>query len=172
MTITNAAALQEYFDKVAEGYWPSNGFDYGYELPRATTEDGSELVLKPDTKAEWANNMCHGCGVLHIQEAGRDIRTGIHHLCLLVEKTTTDADKNPRVCSVEFALCGKCQMRAALVMQNSDHLVAGYDWNDMACQLYDMLEENPTWDMTLNERMEAGMTKGGMPSYFQQQQTV
>jgi len=167
MTITNAAALQDYFDNVAEGYWPSNGFNYGYGLPHATDEDGYKLVLKSDTKAEWANNMCHGCGVLRIQEKGRDIRTGIYHRCILVEKTTTDADKNPRICSAEFELCGKCQMRGALVMSNSDHLVAGYDWNDMACNLFDMLEENPIWEMTLSERMEAGMTKGGLPYCLQ-----
>ena len=57
-------------------------------------------------------------------------------------------------------------MRTALVTQNSDHLVAGYDWNDMACHLYDMLEENSVWDMTLEERKEAGMPKGGMPISF------
>jgi hypothetical protein len=160
MTIANAAALQAYFDNVAEGYWPSNGFNYGYNLPRATNKDGSELVLKHDTKAEWANNMCHGCGVLHLQEAGRDIQTITHHLCIL-----TRPNSYHLFCSVEFAMCGKCRMRAALVSQNSDHLVAGYDWNDMACHLYDILE-NPVWDMTLNERKEAGMTNIGLSLSF------
>lgn len=166
MTVTNAVALKEYFDKVAEGYWPSNGFNYGYGLPYANTEDGSVIVLKPDTNSEWANNMCHGCGVLRIQEAGKDIHTTIHHRCILTDKTTSK-DNNPQVCSAEFALCGKCQMRAALVMQSSDHLVAGYDWNDMACNLYTMLEERDEWDMTTEERMEAGLTKNGVPSILQ-----
>lgn len=165
MTVNNADALRQFFDNVEKGYWPSNGFNYGHNLPRVTNEDGEDLVLKPDTKAEWTNNVCHGCGVLDLQEEGCDIQTTTHHLCILVERRLPPGD-NPRVCSAEFALCGKCQMRAALVTQNSDHLVAGYDWSDMAARLYDMLSCS-IWEMSVEQRKAIGMPKGGMPSYFQ-----
>lgn len=168
MTVTNAAALHEYFDKVAEGYWPSNGWEYGYGLSQATTEDGYAVVLRPDANAgeRWANKMCHGCGVLRVEEGGRDIKTLMYHRCILAENIT-ESEQNARVCSAEFAMCGKCQMRAALLMYNSDHLVAGYDWDDMACNLFDALKEDPHWEMTLEERKAAGMTKGGLPYCLQ-----